>query len=312
MSIKSIITVIIAILFLFSPSCNETGNPTQQTGTTKSYGVFKLMINQVEEKTSFIGKLYNGPVPNPVWETVMVSGECKLLKPKQRTCSGCGNGSVCVDDNNCQPEPDTITAGTVTIAGMTNKGGTTTSTITATNGNYMPTGDNRPTNPPCTEGSTISVTASGNEQVAGFTVTAKTISPIEISADTIAMDPGMPILLKWKAASNPDDSKITVVIDITYHGGTKAKIECVCRDDGELEIPAVMLDSLKSFGMSGFPKLEMYRDSKGTVAGTGVELQIQSFVLLWLKIPGVISCPDVGYCPEGMECSADKRCREVQ
>lgn len=312
MSIKSIIRILIATFFLFSHSCNENGNPAQQTGTTKSYGVFKLMIDQVQEKASFIGRLYNGPVPIPVWETVMVSGECKLLKPKQRTCPGCGNNSVCVDDNNCQPEPDTITAGTVTIAGMINKVGATTSTVTPTNANYLPTGDNRPKNPPCAEGSTISVTASGNEQVAGFTVSAKTINPIEVSADSIAMDPGKPILLKWKAASNPDDSKITVVIDITYHGGTKAKIECVARDDGELEIPAAMLDSLKTFGMSGYPKLEMYRDSKGIAAGTGVELQIQSFVLLWLRIPGVISCPDVGHCPEGMECSADKRCREVQ
>lgn len=312
MSTKSIILVIIVTFLLFSGSCNETGNPTQQTGATKSYGVFKLTIDQVLDKTSFIGKLYNAPVPIPVWETVMVSGECKLLKPKQSTCSGCGSGSVCVDDNNCQPEPDTLTAGSVTITGMTNKGGTTSSTTELINGNYQTKLDNRPANPPCSEGSTISVTASGNEQVAGFTVSAKTISPIEISADTIAMDPGKPILLKWKAANNPDDSKITMVIDITYHGGTKAKIECVCRDDGELEIPAVMLDSLKTFGMSGYPKLEVYRDSKGTAAGTGVELQIQSFVLLWLKIPGVISCPDVGHCPEGMECSADKRCREVQ
>jgi hypothetical protein len=126
------------------------------------------------------------------------------------------------------------------------------------------------------------------------------------------MNPGEPILLKWKPAANPDNSKMKVVIDISYHGGTKAKIECDCRDDGELEIPAALLDSLKTYGMSGHPKMELYRQSFGTDPGTGAEVKIEAFILLWIKIPGLVSCSTDTDCPEGQECAGDQRCREVQ
>ncbi|MBN1602320.1 MAG: hypothetical protein JW915_11970 [Chitinispirillaceae bacterium] len=312
MSIRTVSVTMAAAVFLLFGSCKETGNPTQVSTDGKVYGVFSVFIDQVSNRTQFTGKLYDGPIPNTVWDTVKVIGECKLFAPKQSTCQNCGTGYVCVDDNNCQKEPDTITAGTLTVTGWENKGATATSTIEATNGTYMPTLDDRPKNPPFSEGETMTITASGNEVVAGFTISAKTISPIEVYNDSIVMNPGEPILLKWKAADNPDNSKMKVVIDISYHGGTKAKIECDCRDDGELEIPAVLLDSLKSYGMSGHPKMELYRQSFGTDPGTGVEVKIEAFMLLWIKIPGLISCSVDSQCPDGQVCAGDQRCREVQ
>ncbi|HEX2956750.1 MAG TPA: hypothetical protein VHO70_07955 [Chitinispirillaceae bacterium] len=307
MSNKSIVAAVAAVVFMFFGSCNDS--PTQQTNE-KVYGIFTLFIDQVMNTTQFTGKMYNGPIPDPVWDTLMTVGECKLIVPKQTTCQGCEG--VCVDNNNCQPEPDTITVGELTITGMINRGGTTTSTVTATNAIYMPKLDNRPKNPPCEEGGTITLAASGNDAVAGFTISAKTISKIEISSDSIAMNPGEPILLKWKSAANPDNSRLKVIIDISYHGGTKGKIECDCRDDGELEIPAVLLDSLKTFGMSGYPRMEIYRQSYATAPGTGAQLVVQAFVQLWLKIPGLITCSADSQCPDGQECAADKRCREVK
>jgi len=313
-SIKTVTVTMAAAVFLLFGSCKESGGPTepQNNGKKKVYGVFSVFIDQVLNKTNFTGKLYDGPIPNPVWDTVMVVGECKLLAPKQKSCQDCGSGYVCVDNNNCQKEPDTITAGTLTVTGWENRGATATSTVEATNGTYMPTLNDRPKNPPFSEGGTLTVTASGNEVVAGFAISAKTISPIEVYNDTIAMNPGEPILLKWKAADNPDNSKMKVVIDISYHGGTKAKIECDCRDDGELEIPAALLDSLKTYGMSGHPKMELYRQSFGTDPGTGAEIKIEAFLLLWIKIPGLVSCSTDTDCPEGQECAGDQRCREVQ
>lgn len=102
-----------------------------------------------------------------------------------------------------------------------------------------------------------------------------------------------------------------MVVDISYHGGTKAKIDCDCLDDGELTIPAAMLDMLKTYGMAGYPKIEMYRTSTGIGQNTGVQLIIQSYIVLWVKIPGLISCTmdgHTGNCPSGMTCDASMVC----
>jgi hypothetical protein len=310
MSIKSGFTAMAVVILLLSCSCENENNPTQQPGTKKAYGVFSLFINQNTNTVSFFGRLEDGPAPVVVWDTVMTSGECWLVKPKLKSCYNCGIGYICVDDNNCQPEPDTITVGTVTVMGFTTRAGTTTCTMTPAHGAYQPTGNNRLANPPCTEGGTISLTASGNQSVTGFTLSARTISKIEISEDTIPMNPGEDVHLTWKPAANQTDSRINVIVDLLCIGGTEAKIECDCPDDGELTIPAKMLDSLKTFGMSGNPIIEIYRKSVGTNPTTGVQLMIQAHAMRLLKIPGLITCTsffDTSNCPSGMTC-VNARC----
>lgn len=169
-------------------------------------GVFRLLIDQELDKVSLTGQLYGGPLPKVFWDTVRTVGECRLTVPKVPFCPDCRFGSVCVSDNNCQPEPDRITAGMVTVTGYIGRGGKTTSTIIPSSpGIYQPVLDNRPANPPFTEGDIVTLSASGNDSVAGFTVSAKTISKIETSQDTILMSPGEDIHLKWKAAADPED-----------------------------------------------------------------------------------------------------------
>lgn len=312
MSIKSVVVTIAAVILLFSGSCQEGSNPTQQTGAKKAHGIISIILDQDLNTVGFIGKLKNGSQPVVRWDTVMTSGECRLLKVRERVCPGCGSGSICVDNNDCQPEPDSLTAGTMTVAGYINRTGSTAtaSPTTVVNGNYQLTGDNRPANPPCTEGGEITVTASGNESVAGFTLSAKTISKLEVSTDSLPMNPGEDINVKWKAAANPAHSKITVVVDVAYHGAALAKIVCDCADDGDLVIPGEILDKLKTFGLAGHPKLEMYRTSIGTSPATEAQLMIQTTLKVWLKIPGLVSCTNGG-CDEGYICE-NQRCVEVK
>lgn len=299
---------------LVSLTCDDNpANPVNTGGKKKAYGVLEIFIDQTQspKSTKVLGTFKNAPTPVSPWETVMTSGECKLVKPRNVQCTDCGSGHVCVDDNDCQAEPDSMTVGIVTIEGYTNRAGTTTATMEPLNGNYQPTGDNRPAYPGMTEGSTITLKAAGNDSSAGFTLAAKSISALEIYDDTIAMDPGAAIDLKWKAAAVPSNSTIFVSIDLSYHGGTAAKIEAECADDGQLTIPALLLDSLATFPIFGHPKLEITRISEGTDPSTNARLVIKSYVLIWLKIPGITSCSDASQCPTGYDC-IHQRCMEVK
>jgi hypothetical protein len=316
-SIKSVVVALTTVVLLLSGSCEDGNNPTQQSGNKKAFGVFSIVMDQDQNSVSFLGTLKNGSEPAIRWDTVMTSGECRLLKVKSdRVCEGCGTGYTCVDKNDCQRQPDTLTAGTVTVGGYINRVGVkaTASPTTIYNGNYQLTLENRLANPPFTEGGNITITASGNELVSGFTLTAKTISKLEVSSDSIPMDPGKDIHLTWKAAANPADSRITVVIDIAYHGAALAKIVCDCADDGDLVIPGDMLDKLKTYGLAGHPKVEVYRTSIGTNPTTEAKIVIQATLKLWLKIPGLVSCSrdgEVSNCGEGFICE-DQHCVEVK
>jgi hypothetical protein len=99
------------------------------------------------------------------------------------------------------------------------------------------------------------------------------------------------------------------VINLSYHGGTKGKIECDCEDNGSLVIPASLLDQLKALGISGFPKIEIARRSIGTNAAAHADIVIESKVIKMLKVPGLVSCNGDEECPSGQSCQGDLRCQ---
>jgi hypothetical protein len=311
-STKTLVVSVFSLFLVLSSSChdNNGGNPVQQNGNKKAYGVFEVFLDPAERKTSMLGALYDGPAPIVGYDTVMASGECVLIKPRNPKCDNCLGGSVCVNDNDCKPEPDTMTVGTVTVNGLKTKDSLTTFTMPPLNGNYQPINNLiRLAYPSCTENGTVTLTAQGTDSTPEFTLTTKGIAPIVTPDDSLPMDSGKSIDLKWTAPATPGNSKILMSIDITYHGGTKAKVESTSPDDGELIIPAALLDSLKTFGISGHPKLELNRISIATDPSTGVQLRLVSQKKIWLKIPGIISCSEDSQCPDGQECAGDQRCR---
>jgi hypothetical protein len=92
-------------------------------------------------------------------------------------------------------------------------------------------------------------------------------------------------------------------------GDPAGKIECDCEDNGSLTIPASMLDKLKTYGISGFPKLEIARYAIDVNAFSNAKIVLESRVTMMLDIPGVISCNGDDECPEGQTCGTDFRCQ---
>ena len=307
---KTISSIGIIALFMAFGTCNkETTNPTKPVvGTAQSFGTFQISLVSEDAYTGVLGKMYDGPTPpNMIFEEVMTSGSCRLFKRLYPFCNpGCGGTAACVKDDSCQPYPTAVDIGTVTISGLTTNDGKSSFSMDPLNKTYQFTSL---TYPPCKEGDLVTLTAAGSASVSGFTLTVKGISPITLLNDTIRMADGQPITLRWTPPTISGISTIFVLIDISYHGGTKAKIECDCADNGSLTIPAKLLDSLKSFGISGFPKVEVSRRAITTDTNAKAKIVIESKVVRYLEIPGIISCNGDGECPEGQYCAGDQRCR---
>ena len=312
MTTKNTIAGGIFVLLIAFSTCNNDnkGNPTNVTpqSTMQSFGTFQISLMAEDEYTAVLGKMYDGPsVPSMMFEEIAAGGSCKLFKRLYPFCDpDCGGQAVCVEGDSCQPYPSVVDIGTVTISGLGMDDGKSTISMDPINGTYMNTSIKFP---PCSEGDAITLTASGSSSVPPFTLTARGITPLELLNDTITLLDGQPIDIQWTKPTMAGISTIFVLIDISYHGGTKAKIECECADNGSLVVPAKLIDSLKTFGISGFPKLEISRRAISTDETARAKLVVESKVVKLLQIPGIITCTGDEVCPEGQHCAPDQRCR---
>jgi hypothetical protein len=316
MHFKSAVRILILPLFLLAGSCtNDPEEGVQPPGGGKAYGGFHVSLvaptDITQGFTSVLGQLYNGPTPSPLnWVEAAKSGSCKLLTPKVPFCATpCGSGATCVADGKCQDFPKSIGAGKVSVSGIKTKAGAATFTMDPLNKSYQPAGGLVLDFPPFAEGDAVRFSAAGDTGAAAFSISAKGIGPLQILNDSITLADGMAISLKWTAPANPANSTISVMVDISHHGGTKGKIECEGPDNGALEIPAALVDQLKALGVSGFPKIEISRRAVGTSAAVEAELVLESLVNKALNIPGLLSCGGDEDCPGGKKCQPDLQCK---
>jgi hypothetical protein len=278
---------------------------------TETYGAFQIMLT-TDKQTSMLGKIYDGPTPPvEIYTEIMKSGPCKLYKRVHPYCEDCGSSASCIAEDSCQPYSKAINIGTITVNGLKLANGKTSFTMDPINYYYQPMADDRIAYPPCNEGDVATLSASGSAQLAAFTLNFKGITALKVLNDTnqVPFPDHQAITLNWVPPATTGNSKIFVQVDISYHGGTQAKIEANCEDNGSLTIPAQMLDSLKTFGISGFPRIQISRRALSVNATAKVKITMESLVTLWLAIPGVISCNSDAQCPEGQACAGDQRCR---
>lgn len=281
----------------------------------KWVGVFKVSLrknmdwqgNVIGNSVNVVGATADGVSPSDEsWTTVMTDGDCRLVVPHKNFCEDpCGLGYVCVAENTCEAEPNRIHIGEVTMSGVKTTENTTTFSL-GDRSPYMPIEEMA--YPPFKDGDQIKLSAVGNSEldIDAFSITGKAIDPIVLKNDSIMYEDGKDITLKWEPSKNGHAS-IFFEIDISYHGGTKAKILGETEDDGSYTISAKLLDKLKTYGMAGFPRLLIYRRATFKNKAGNVELVVESEEMRYLHIPGLISCN--GTCPDGMTCGSDRVCR---
>jgi hypothetical protein len=293
-------------LLLMSGTCDKPGpNDPPTPDPQPAFGSFVVTLVPPEGTsagyTGVSGRVNDGPTPSPfVWKEDTAVGNFRLLSPRTPLCDPPCSGGVCVEDDSCIAYPSAIYAGIVTVNGLKKTDGTTTFSMdTAYQKNYMPIGI---AYPPFSEGDIVTFSAAGGPSVSAFTLTTKGISPLVILNDSIVLEDGKSITLEWIPPTIANNTTISIIIDLSYHGTSKGKIEGECEDNGSVTVPASLLDQLKARGYFGYPKIEIIRKSIGTNSTNHVDLKIEYAVTKYVQIPGLISCNENTDCPDGQTC----------
>jgi hypothetical protein len=262
--------------------------------------------------TAISGKVFSGPVPEEVaWDVDVEQGGCKLLKPRVPFCDPGCDQDVCVDDDQCAPNPKAASAGTVTLSGLkSSAGGSAEIKIEPIAASYATPSGISLAYPAFDEGAELKLSAKGADAPA-FEITSHGIAPLSLSTTTFELKSGSAFALAWQAPGKSEFSRIQVKLDISHHGGTKGKVECDVPDTGSLSVPADLVTRLLKLGSAGFPTVVVDRVSSAsasTKAGS-VELKVVSEIEQGVQIEGLTSCSDNADCPQGKTCQSDLSCK---
>lgn len=297
---------------LLTVFCNtgDNGNPVKPVVSSGStiYGTFLIEYmgtDGIAEYTQLSGVVKDGPTPTPTgFKVSAVASGCTLLVPVVPFCETPCSDGMCVQGDSCMREPDALFAGAAALTGVKTTSGATSILLDTTQKAYLLPDGVSMAFPPFAEGDPIKLTLAGSATVPACTVSTKAISPLILLNDTIALIDGQPIKLSWTPPAQPGTSTISILIDISHHGGLKGLITGECADNGSFEIPATLLAKLKALGTAGFPKIEVTRKAVGKTTATNVSLILESKITKILHIPGLVSCfgDTEGECPDGQTC----------
>lgn len=276
--------------------------PIADAGLTKpAYGSITVTLRETNEATadySLIGgTLYDGPRPNPEpLETVTESNGCRLRRALHPFCSEpCGSAAACIDTDTCLPYPEPQDVGTIRVDGFDRvAGGKAVMEPVAPNFFYQ--SDKLPY-PPCNEGSELHL------ETNAFNAAAPCIAPLLVDSNArISVRDGEPVTIQWQRAAAADLAKISILLDISHHGGKRGDILCEVPDSGNFTIPQDMVSALVDMGLAGFPSVILTRRATGTATQPHVDFAVASSVERPVDT-GVHSCLNDEDCPDGQTCN---------
>ena len=299
-----------------TPDAAVTAGPDAAPGDPAALvGKFQVTLVAGDDSsaahTTVLGTIYDHAQPESVvWESAATSGDCTLYTPRVPFCStACGSGNVCVEDDTCAPYATRQVVGTVHVSGLASSAGTAGFDMDPIAKTYQPTADVVLAYPPFAAGDAVRFAAAGSDFAGAFAIDAQGIAPLALtSADPLVVR-DQPIVLTWTAAA-ASPAKLAVKLDLSHHGGSRGKIECLAPDSGSLSIDVPLVNQLLDLGVAGFPTIIVARQLTGraTIAAGRVDLELRSEVERPVTVPGVDSCTEDTDCPTGEVCRDDLTC----
>ena len=293
-------------------SSSSGGTPAASGGASTGNGVvgtFSVLLNPAVEAaaeyTSILGKVYTAEYPTDVVETPSASaGGCTTYRFSRQPCLSvqCTPTQTCAAPDECRDLPTLVNVGTVSVTGI----GSAPLTLSGVNKNYQYAGEIP--FPGFDEGSTISLSATGDHYGA-FTVTTTGVAPVTLTESDYLLSSGKPLLVEWEAGTN-SDADISIVLNISKHGGSAGYMRCDTTDSGSFTIPAAPIQSLIDLGVAGFPQLTLTRRTAGEtqVASGKIVLEVAAQAIPTLAVEGYCSCNDsvdCGSCSDSTKTSCD-------
>jgi len=288
----------------------EGSAPTAGSSAKGALGTFTIALNPAVEDdpayTSIFGKVYGGPYPTDVIETVIASDDnCTVYEYSLQACydPSCTGDQTCVAENVCEAKPSLASVGDVNVTGV----GASSLKLSATNLNYQYPLDLP--YPGISEGEPVTLSASGGA-FSAFTISAKGVAPLTTSEPSYSVTNGQPLTVTWTPGAASVDAEITATLNISKHGGSAGYMLCTTTDTGTLTIGAKVLKALVELGVAGFPELLLTRSTHGqaTVAAGTIALDVEAVAKPPLNIEGYCSCfndSDCGSCSDKTKTSCD-------
>ncbi len=250
------------------------------------------------------GRIEDSVAPLAIPEQVTSDGSCRVLRSPDLFCDpACEVGTSCRQDGTCVPLPVRLSAGEVTITGLSGP-----VVMPARAPDYSYTNPDPLPAPAFEPGAAIQLRAEGGD-VAAFAVAGVGVAEIAGTPSELAVAEGDPLEVTWNAAAA--DARIDIIVDLAQHGGPHIYIQCDdLEDSGAFTIAADLLQELFDSEISGFPGATLTRHTLMTadVEPGCVDLEVSTAVAIPVEIPGVISCTDDEPCPEPQTCQPDLTC----
>lgn len=290
----------------FSIELVEAVPATEQTNATPPFNVFAGLVHAREK------------ISNMQWTRLDEAGDCELFAPLMPFCDpSCTSREICSPAGECVAVPSAVDLGPASVQGLVNEDGeaaAVTLTARAPSFNYFASGAGDLAYPPFQAPDTVSLRFMDGGELGPFELSAAAIAPLTLLTEApLSFDPDAATVVRWTPAVSGSRSRIELRVDISHHGGNKGELLCNTEDDGELELPAALVQGLIDLGVAGFPSLTVTRESRSEPLdrAPGLTLKIFSSLLLPLEIPGIVSCTEVGeqdVCPDGQTCLVTRVC----
>jgi hypothetical protein len=256
----------------------------------------------IEKQASFgviQGAVTDGVVPTAIPRLVLEQGTCRVLERRNLACQpACVGAQTCGESGTCIPYPRQVSAGDVTISGLTRE--TVMSPQQPGNAYFAPGADN----PPFTAQSNIVLSAAGAGELLPFQLFGVGSEPLA-QAPAWVLEVGVDLALAWPAAATAVGTTVLFELTIDQHGISPLSLSCEFEDTGSASVPAAIVDQLIGAGVSGFPNGRITRRTADHVdLGVGcVELVVGSPLAASVSVAGETPCNGSGECPQGQTCN---------